>query len=119
MRTNLISPALLLIAAMLHAEDAPKPSKVVATPAAELQIYIGKSLAKFLDEEHIALGAAKQEDEPPGVLHTLTFATPKETQRLVITLRRDGAPFSENLNWREEEIRKAVIAKIATEEKRK
>jgi hypothetical protein len=119
MKSKLIATALLFVAALLHAEDAPKLSKVVATPAAELQSYVGKALAKFLDEEHIALGAAKQEDEPPGVLHTLTFATPKATQMLVVTLRRDGAPFSENLNWREEEIRKAIIAKIATEEKRK
>src|SRR5690349_11487287 len=112
MRMSLILPTLLLCTLTLCAEDAPKLSKVVTTPAAELQDYVGKTLAKFLDEEHIALSGATQEDEPPGVLHSLTFATPNATQKLVITLRRGGAPFSENLNWREEDIRAAVIASI-------
>ena len=82
------------------------------TTEADLQPFVGRTVAELLDTQHLTLSGCQFIDEPPGVLRELSFPTAHPDRQLHVALKRQPSLFSEQRQWLPDAVRQAQIVGV-------
>jgi hypothetical protein len=84
---------------------------------ADVQLFVGKSLADLFNAKGLTLAQCKFIDEPPGVLSQLSCLGTDERSLEIFLKRHSSQLFSEKMQWSHDTILEAKIAKVEYGEK--
>lgn len=102
-------PLVVCLAFALLGCHQPSPRKVTE---ADLQPFVGKTVAELIDAQHLTLSDCRFIDEPPGVLRELSFPTAQRARQLRVALKRQPSLFSEQMQWSPDAVRQAQIVGV-------